>query len=92
VSFAKVLNFRVLLADGGTTKNDQLMQFQADILAVRFRALLRRIYMSALGAGFFAGLATCYGQTSAQTCNNSTVWDRLQGLRLGYESFQEFDR
>jgi glycerol kinase len=48
---------RSLLADGGATRNDQLMQFQADILGC---AVLRNTSpdVSALGAGFLAGLAT----------------------------------
>ena len=46
-----------LLADGGATRNDQLMQFQADILGC---PVLRSSSpdVSALGAGFMAGLAT----------------------------------
>jgi glycerol kinase len=45
-----------LLADGGATGNDQLMQFQADILGCQ---VLRNTSqdVSALGAGFLAGLA-----------------------------------
>jgi glycerol kinase len=45
-----------LLADGGATRNDQLMQFQADILNC---AVLRNSSpdVSALGAAFLAGLA-----------------------------------
>jgi glycerol kinase len=48
---------RSLLADGGAARNDQLMQFQADILAC---PVLRNASpdVSALGAGFLAGLAT----------------------------------
>ena len=46
-----------LLADGGGTRNDFLMQFQADILD---RVVLRSAVadVSAIGAGWFAGLAT----------------------------------
>jgi glycerol kinase len=45
-----------LLADGGATRNDQLMQFQADILGC---PVLRNTSpdVSALGAAFLAGLA-----------------------------------
>ena len=45
-----------LLADGGATRNDQLMQFQADILGC---VVLRNTSpdVSALGAAFLAGLA-----------------------------------
>jgi glycerol kinase len=47
---------RSLLADGGATRNDQLMQFQADILNC---AVLRNSSpeVSPLGAAFLAGLA-----------------------------------
>jgi glycerol kinase len=46
-----------LLVDGGAARNDQLMQFQADILGC---PVLRNSSpdVSALGAGFMAGLAT----------------------------------
>ena len=46
-----------LLADGGATRNDQLMQFQADLLGC---PVLRNSSpdVSALGAAFMAGLAT----------------------------------
>jgi glycerol kinase len=46
-----------LLADGGATRNDQLMQFQADILNC---AVLRNSSpeVSPLGAGYLAGLGT----------------------------------
>jgi len=46
-----------LLADGGATRNDQLMQFQADILNC---AVLRNSSpdVSPLGAAFLAGLGT----------------------------------
>jgi glycerol kinase len=50
------LALRSLLADGGATRNDQLMQFQADILNC---AVLRNSSpeVSPLGAAFLAGLA-----------------------------------
>jgi glycerol kinase len=51
------LALRVLLADGGATKNDQLMQFQADILGCTVSRNASPD-VSALGAGFLAGLAT----------------------------------
>lgn len=46
----------VLLADGGATRNDQLMQLQADLLG---RPVLRTTSaeVSALGAAYLAGLA-----------------------------------
>lgn len=46
----------VLYADGGATRNDRLMQFQADILG---RPVMRSICpdLSAVGAAWFAGIA-----------------------------------
>ena len=51
-----------LLADGGATRNDQLMQFQADILNC---AVLRNSSpeVSPLGAAFLAGLGTGFWST-----------------------------
>ncbi len=51
------ITLQSLLADGGATRNDQLMQFQADILGC---PVLRNSSpdVSALGAAFMAGLAT----------------------------------
>jgi glycerol kinase len=46
----------VLLADGGAARNDLLMQFQADILAVPV-VRSRASDLSALGAAYLAGLA-----------------------------------
>ncbi len=50
------LELEVLLADGGATRNDQLMQLQADLLG---RPVLRTTSaeVSALGAAYLAGLA-----------------------------------
>lgn len=50
-------DLRVLLADGGATRNELLMQFQADIID---RPVLRNLStdVSPLGAAYLAGLAT----------------------------------
>jgi glycerol kinase len=50
-------NLKVLLADGGASRNTMLMQFQADIIG---RPLLQNVSadVSALGAVYLAGLAT----------------------------------
>jgi glycerol kinase len=48
---------RVLLADGGVTRNDQLMQFQADILGLPLQRN-NTPELSAMGAAYLAGLAT----------------------------------
>jgi glycerol kinase len=47
----------ILLADGGASRNDQLMQFQADVLGV---PVVRNgsTDLSAMGAAWLAGLAT----------------------------------
>jgi glycerol kinase len=47
----------VLMADGGPTRNAQLMQFQADILGVPVQRN-DTAELSALGAAYLAGLAT----------------------------------
>jgi glycerol kinase len=68
---------RVLLADGGVTRNEQLMQFQADILGV---PVLRNdtAELSALGAAYLAGLATgVWGST-----------DEIAGLPRAVERFE----
>jgi len=47
----------MLLADGGASRNDQLMQFQADVLAAPVLRS-RSADLSAAGAAWLAGLAT----------------------------------
>jgi glycerol kinase len=66
-----------LLADGGATRNDQLMQFQADILG---RPVLRNTSpdVSALGAAFLAGLAV-------------GVWSGLEELASLPREFDRFE-
>jgi glycerol kinase len=66
-----------LLADGGATRNEQLMQFQADILGC---PVLRNtsLDVSALGAAFLAGLA-------------AGVWsgiDEIAGLPREFDRFE----
>ena len=46
---------KVLLADGGATRNQALMQFQADILGVPVQCSLAG-NVSALGTAYLAGL------------------------------------
>ena len=50
-------SLRVLLADGGVTRNAQLMQFQADVLGVPVQRN-NTPELSAMGAAYLAGLAT----------------------------------
>jgi glycerol kinase len=58
-------DLRVLLADGGATRNDLLMQFQSDIIG---RPVLRSTsaVASPLGAAYLAGLATGTWHTLAE--------------------------
>jgi glycerol kinase len=66
-----------LLADGGATRNNQLMQFQADILGCQ---VLRNSSqdVSALGAGFLAGLA-------------AGIWSDLSEISALDRQFDRFD-
>ncbi|HET7239205.1 MAG TPA: glycerol kinase GlpK [Terrimicrobiaceae bacterium] len=66
-----------LLADGGATRNDQLMQFQADILNC---AVLRNASpeVSPLGAAFLAGLATGF-------------WSKLDDVAALPRQFDRFE-
>lgn len=66
-----------LLADGGAAKNSQLMQFQANILACQ---VLRNdsAELSAVGAGYLAGLAV-------------GIWssvDEIENLERVYQKFE----
>jgi glycerol kinase len=56
---------RLLLADGGASRNDLLMQFQADIIG---RPVQRSHSpdLSALGAAYLAGLATGLWQSDEE--------------------------
>ena len=47
----------VLMVDGGVTRNEQLMQFQADIIGVPVQRN-NTAELSAMGAAYLAGLAT----------------------------------
>ena len=66
-----------LLADGGATRNDQLMQFQADILNC---AVLRNSSpeVSPLGAAFLAGLGTGF-------------WSKLEDVAALPRQFERFE-
>jgi len=54
-----------LRVDGGATRNDLLMQFQADILGVRVVRPLQS-ESTALGAAFLAGLGVGFWKTEAE--------------------------
>jgi glycerol kinase len=66
-----------LLADGGATRNDQLMQFQADILGC---PVLRNTSpdVSALGAAFLAGLAAGVWSGSDEIARLPREFDRFE--------------
>jgi glycerol kinase len=55
----------LLLADGGVTRNDQLMQFQTDILGVPVQRN-DTPELSAMGAAYLAGLATGVWRDTAE--------------------------
>jgi glycerol kinase len=67
----------VLLADGGATRNDQLMQLQADILG---RPVLRTTSteVSALGAAYLAGLAVGLWTSEEQIASLPRERDRFE--------------
>jgi glycerol kinase len=68
---------KVLLADGGASRNDRLMQFQADILGC---AVLRNTSadVSALGAAYLAGLATGVWENEAAIAALPRGYDRFE--------------
>lgn len=67
---------RLLKADGGASKSDFLMQFQADILGVRVvRPLVHET--TALGAAYLAGLATGF-------------WKDLDEIKANWKVEKEF--
>lgn len=67
----------MLLADGGASRNDQLMQFQADILG---RPVVRNLSsdLSAIGAAWLAGLA-------------AGIWRSVEDLEQLPRQEQRFD-
>lgn len=71
------MDLTVLLADGGASRNNMLMQFQADIIG---RPVLRNLSAnaSALGAAYLAGLAAGIWQTL----------DQIEGLPRVRERFE----
>jgi glycerol kinase len=71
------VTLRSLLADGGATRNDQLMQFQADILNC---TVLRNSSpeVSPLGAAFLAGLGTGF-------------WSDLEEIAALPRQFERFE-
>ena len=77
-----------LRVDGGATRNDLLMQFQADILGVRV-VRPRQSESTALGAAFLAGLGVGFWQTEARSMRNgarsdgsSRTWKPIRDRRL----------
>lgn len=71
----------VLLADGGASRNDLLMQLQADILG---RPVIRNLStdLSALGAAYLAGLAIGTWTSDAEIAGLPRTSDRIEP-RLG---------
>jgi glycerol kinase len=69
-----------LKVDGGASRNDHLMQFQADLLGVRVRRPVVA-ETTALGAAYLAGLAAGYWQDVADLAGNWAL-DREFAPRL----------
>ena len=67
---------RVLNVDGGASRNDFLMQFQADLLGAPIHRP-RNVETTALGAAYLAGLTTGFWSGT----------DELRGLRADDEVF-----
>ncbi len=67
----------VLLADGGVTRNEQLMQFQADILGVPVQRN-NTAELSAMGAAYLAGLATGVWASTADIATLPRSVDRFE--------------
>ena len=71
------VTLRALLADGGATRNDQLMQFQADVLDC---AVMRNSSpeVSPLGAAFLAGLAVGFWRDLEEIAALPRQFDRFE--------------
>jgi glycerol kinase len=67
----------VLMVDGGVTRNDQLMQFQADILGVPVQRN-NTAELSAMGAAYLAGLATGVWASTAEIAALPRSADRFE--------------
>lgn len=79
----KEVEIRELKVDGGATKNNFLMQFQADILGKRVvRPVVQET--TALGAAYLAGLAVDYWSSLKEI---KSLWkeDRIFEARMGEE-------
>lgn len=66
-----------LLADGGTTRNNFLMQFQADILGIPV-VRSRASDLSAMGAAYLAGLATGIWKSLDEVSHLDRPHDRFE--------------
>lgn len=67
----------VLMVDGGVTRNQQLMQFQADILGVPVQRS-NTAELSAMGAAYLAGLATGVWASTAEIAALPRSVDRFE--------------
>ena len=70
-------SLRLLMADGGVTRNAQLMQFQADILGVPVQRN-NTAELSAMGAAYLAGLATGVWASTADVTALPRSVDRFE--------------
>lgn len=63
------MHLRMLKVDGGASKNDFLMQFQADLLGVKVERP-QVVETTALGAAYLAGLAVGYFKDKEEIAHN----------------------
>jgi glycerol kinase len=70
-------SLRLLMADGGVTRNAQLMQFQADILGVPVQRN-NTAELSAMGAAYLAGLAVGTWESPAAIAALPRSTDRFE--------------
>jgi glycerol kinase len=71
------INIRELRVDGGATVNNQLMQFQSDLLQTKV-VRPKITETTALGAAYLAGLAVKY-------------WDGIDGIRKQWQADRSFE-
>ncbi len=72
-------SLRLLMADGGVTRNATLMQFQADILGVPVQRN-NTAELSAMGAAYLAGLASGVWNSTAEIASLPRSVDRFDPL------------
>ena len=84
------LDLPVLKVDGGASKNDLLLQFQADILQCEVRAP-EQVETTALGAGYIAGLGSGFWK-SLDAIAKQVVIDRIFKPKMDKEEAERLSR